>query len=164
MAGKWLAETLRQGRDPAMLVYRGERQPTGERLAWVEIPANGGVWREPVKHLVFHSPDGFEWGYGGSGPADLSLALLADFLLRTSQATGLGVRIDETPEYQRAFALHQDFKWDVVARLEHEAWTVAGEAIATWLAAHGARPPTLADAERWFGASNANDVTPGDRP
>ena len=25
-----------------------------------------------------HSPAGFEWGYGGSGPAQLSLALIAD--------------------------------------------------------------------------------------
>jgi hypothetical protein len=27
-----------------------------------------------------HSPSGFEWGYGGSGPAQLALALLADCL------------------------------------------------------------------------------------
>jgi len=27
-----------------------------------------------------HSPDGFNWGYGGSGPADLALSILADFL------------------------------------------------------------------------------------
>lgn len=25
-----------------------------------------------------HSPDGFNWGYGGSGPAQLALALLLD--------------------------------------------------------------------------------------
>jgi hypothetical protein len=28
--------------------------------------------------LVNHSPDGFAWGYAGSGPAQLALALLAD--------------------------------------------------------------------------------------
>jgi len=26
-------------------------------------------------HIVHHSPTGFEWGYGGSGPADLALNL-----------------------------------------------------------------------------------------
>ena len=26
--------------------------------------------------IVNHSPDGFEWGYGGSGPAQLSLAIV----------------------------------------------------------------------------------------
>lgn len=34
----------------------------------------------PLHHIVRHSPDGFEWGYGGSGPADLALALVADVL------------------------------------------------------------------------------------
>jgi uncharacterized protein (DUF2249 family) len=28
--------------------------------------------------LANHSPTGFAWGYGGSGPAQLALALLAD--------------------------------------------------------------------------------------
>lgn len=28
--------------------------------------------------LANHSPTGFAWGYGGSGPAQLSLAMLAD--------------------------------------------------------------------------------------
>src|SRR5215469_11969326 len=31
--------------------------------------------------LVNHSPSGFDWGPGGSGPAQLALALLADCLL-----------------------------------------------------------------------------------
>lgn len=26
-----------------------------------------------------HSPDGFAWGYGGSGPSQLALAILADY-------------------------------------------------------------------------------------
>ena len=32
----------------------------------------------PRNNLRNHSPDGFEWGYGGSGPAQLALALVAD--------------------------------------------------------------------------------------
>jgi hypothetical protein len=27
-----------------------------------------------------HSPDGFNWGYGGSGPSQLALAILLEFL------------------------------------------------------------------------------------
>jgi hypothetical protein len=26
--------------------------------------------------IIYHSPCGFEWGYGGSGPADLALNIL----------------------------------------------------------------------------------------
>jgi hypothetical protein len=33
---------------------------------------------EPLKHRRRHSPDGFNWGYTGSGPADLALAILTD--------------------------------------------------------------------------------------
>jgi hypothetical protein len=52
--------------------------------------------------LANHSPSEFEWGYSGSGPAQLALALLLDY-------TG-----DE------AFALdhHQEFKTEVVSQLE----------------------------------------------
>lgn len=32
----------------------------------------------PRNDIRNHSPDGFEWGYGGSGPAQLALALVAD--------------------------------------------------------------------------------------
>ena len=37
---------------------------------------------DPAKSLqvVNHSPDGFAWGYGGSGPAQLALAILLEFM------------------------------------------------------------------------------------
>ncbi len=34
-----------------------------------------------------HSPDGFDWGYQGSGPAQLTLALVADALGDDARAT-----------------------------------------------------------------------------
>lgn len=33
---------------------------------------------DPRTDLANHSPTGFSWGYGGSGPAQLALAILAD--------------------------------------------------------------------------------------
>ena len=45
-----------------------------------------------------HSPDGFAWGYGGSGPAQLALAIL----LRVTDQT-------------EAVANYQAFKWAHVA-------------------------------------------------
>jgi len=45
-----------------------------------------------------HSPDGFMWGYGGSGPAQLALAILLEFT-------------DE----ENAVRLHQGFKWKFIA-------------------------------------------------
>lgn len=63
--------------------------------------------------LVNHSPDGFEWGYRGSGPAQLSLAILA-FL------------------YGDEFALqhYQFFKEAVIGRLPREEdWIMTSDEI-----------------------------------
>jgi hypothetical protein len=58
-----------------------------------------------------HSPTGFAWGYGGSGPSQLALAILADYL-----------RDDHT-----ALTLYMDFKWAVITRLpERKVWTLTG--------------------------------------
>lgn len=40
---------------------------------WVEIPL------EPSLKVYNHSPTGFAWGYSGSGPAQLALAILLTF-------------------------------------------------------------------------------------
>jgi hypothetical protein len=61
---------------------------------------------DPRHDLHNHSPDGFEWGYPGSGPAQLALAILADHLQDDEQAVNL----------------HQRFKWSVVAKLSEHNW------------------------------------------
>lgn len=35
--------------------------------------------RVEVRQVVYHSPTGLEWGYGGSGPADMALTILSHF-------------------------------------------------------------------------------------
>ena len=45
-----------------------------------EVFIDGPNGVKALPHLVRHSPDGFSWGYAGSGPADLSLAILAHAL------------------------------------------------------------------------------------
>jgi len=52
------------------------------------------------KKVVNHSPVGFAWGYGGSGPAQLALAILLKF-------TNKDV----------ALKLYQKFKWHVISYL-----------------------------------------------
>lgn len=63
-----------------------------------------------------HSPDGFAWGYGGSGPAQLALALLLDFT---------------TEEF--AVKHYQDFKWDVVAKLHQKDFEIEESVITDWV-------------------------------
>lgn len=63
--------------------------------------------------LRSHSPTGFDWGYGGSGPAQLALAILADALGN-----------DEVAE-----EIHQTFKSRVVAGLPAEGWRLTLEQV-----------------------------------
>lgn len=74
---------------------------------------------DPCYHLRNHSPDGFEWGYGGSGAAQLALALLAD-------ATG---------DAELAQTHYQDFKWRVIAMLEKDEWNLSSKEILEWVRA-----------------------------
>lgn len=80
--------------------YVGARTPDGCTVTVID--ADG--WLEPLDprlDLRDHSPDGFNWGYAGSGPAQLALALLADAL----------------GDDRRAERLYQDFKFRVVGRI-----------------------------------------------
>lgn len=64
-----------------------------------------------------HSPPGFEFGYGGSGPADLALNILLKFGLSR----------------ERAWSLHQDFKWAFVAKVPRRGGTIKAQDISDWI-------------------------------
>lgn len=82
----------------------------------------------PVLPLGVHSPSGFEIGYGGSGPAELALAILADWT---------GEPLASARELRgRAGAHHQQFKWIFLAgqRLAPgDSLTIPGRAVADFL-------------------------------
>jgi len=63
-----------------------------------------------------HSPNGFTWGYEGSGPAQLALAVLLELVPQ-----------DEAVE------LHQEFKREVIARLKKADFEISVN-IGLWLA------------------------------
>ena len=56
---------------------------------------------KPSQRAYNHSPDGFNWGYGGSGRAQLALAVVL---------WCVDVKSD-------AIRLHQRFKWDFITSL-----------------------------------------------
>jgi Family of unknown function (DUF6166) len=94
--------------------YFGEiDQKTGERLVY-RIGDGFCTALSPRLDLRNHSPTGFNWGYGGSGPAQLALAVLADHL----------------KDEEQALKLYQDFKLKVIATLpQAEPWTLHPEQI-----------------------------------
>jgi len=62
-----------------MITYRGyvNHNKAGARLVVVE---EDGLVTGPLRHITKHSPDGFSWGYCGSGAAELARCLLIDAL------------------------------------------------------------------------------------
>lgn len=62
-----------------MKIYKGHRDiEAGGQIVFVRTDDDPPKVYE-LPHIVRYSPDGFNWGYGGSGPADLALSILADF-------------------------------------------------------------------------------------
>lgn len=54
-----------------------------------------------------HSPHGFCWGYGGSGPAQLALAICLELFTK-----------------QVAQSIYQDFKWEFISKLPQTNFAV----------------------------------------
>lgn len=73
-----------------MRVYEGFREPDRSVLVLVD-----GEPLNPRFDLANHSPNGFEYGYSGSGPAQLALAILADHLANCPQDIGVLRRLGE---------------------------------------------------------------------
>lgn len=92
-----------------MKTYRG----LGNLMVLVDVDGDTAVL-QPRHDLRNHSPDGFNWGYGGSGPAQLALALVADVL----------------NDDARALRTYQPFKWRVVARWRQSiGWSITEDEI-----------------------------------
>jgi len=106
-----------------MRYYLGLRSAPrrGEIDCTVAVLDNGEV--RPLPHLVHHSPTGFEWGYSGSGPADLAIAILADAAPELLTQMKPPVSAD----------FYQQFKQDVISRLPRQGWVMGRTSVLAWL-------------------------------
>lgn len=80
----------------------------------VYVEQGGERW--PLRHIMYHSPTGFEWGYGGSGPADLARSILANVA---------GIKF--------ADMFYQEFKWKFIECQPREGFRIAEREIREWL-------------------------------
>lgn len=98
----------------AKRVSQGGGQPVFKKL----LPDGVSILLSPApsQKLYNHSPDGFQWGFGGSGPAQLALALL----------------LDATSDPDTAQAFYQDFKFEKVAGWG-DKWSITREEILLWI-------------------------------
>lgn len=98
------------------VVYKGER--VDQRCVVLVLVRRDGAFihsspLRPRLDLRNHSPKGFEWGYGGSGPAQLALAICAD----------------HTGNDEFAKTIYQDFKWRVIGPINTDAWELTSEEV-----------------------------------
>src|SRR5258706_13661075 len=99
-----------------MKTYAGRIVNPGRHDEEIEVTVDGAVLRHRLD-LRMYSPTGFAWGYGGSSPAQLALAILAD-------CAGDAM----------ALRFHQDFKWRVIARLHSgEPWQMTEASVRDWI-------------------------------
>jgi hypothetical protein len=96
-----------------------------------------------VPHLaVQHSPSGFEFGYAGSGPADLALNICMAAYTQLEGVTG-GALKDSDPDtikvwggqkvHRAVFEMYQDFKFQFIAPVPREGGEIDTAVILKWV-------------------------------
>lgn len=107
------------------VIYQGLRNGNGAGSQLVM--RNDDIFSpEPSQKLRNHSPDGFNWGYCGSGPAQLALALLLD----ATQGEGVSARF------------YQEFKFEFVANWDDD-WSITKSEILEWVREHVQKPISI---------------------
>lgn len=144
------------------IVYHGFQQlPGGGSI--ITLESADGKSLALLRHYVKHSSDGFQWGYGGSGPAETARCLLLDAVgdpkCPACAGTHRMVAADDggerpfqpdtdDPEGEAVFTCldcdqdglrsdlpYQDFKFEFVAGWGSE-WRMPRAEIREWLKAH----------------------------
>lgn len=102
-----------------MKVYEANRTKWGRSVRVIDN--NDFTWLDPrpSQKLINHSPDGFEWGYHGSGPAQLALAMLYDVV---------GFENKEI-----ALCHYQKFKESFISGCAKEGFLIPEKLIVFWL-------------------------------
>lgn len=96
--------SLRSDQPQEPTVYRGWRDSTAPAGQECKVVVNGE--RLACRYdLLTASPNGFEWGFNGSGPAQLAVSILAD-------------AFDDRIARER----YDEFKRDIVATLPEHGW------------------------------------------
>lgn len=100
--------------------YKGRRATDGETAVVVTEQVDGGQHSYNLAHRTKHSPDGFEWGYSGSAPADLARCILLDYFGEGGEAA--------------AEADYMAFKDEVIACLDRgSGFELTSAEITKWL-------------------------------
>ena len=83
---------------------------------------------KPLRHHRHHSPDGFSWGYSGSGPCELARCILIDYFDLHSRAQR------NAPSFKLPVD-HKAFCLDYLAAFDQQTgWEMSDTVITGWVA------------------------------
>ena len=110
-----------------MNTYKAIRENGQPVVAVVNGTKSRTLTAEASLEVINHAPYGFEWGYYGSGPAQLALAILLDHTCNSCVAS-----------------LHyKAFNRDFVGPASDAGFTITSNQIKTWLARRADIPPNI---------------------
>ena len=100
--------------------YRNDPENPGRQVSIARYGADGDFTTydlPPRNELRNHSPTGFSWGYPGSGPAQLALAILSH----------------HTDNDEYALRNYQNFKTEVITKISTNHWTMDNAQVQGWV-------------------------------
>lgn len=97
-----------------MMTYHGVRKQDDVEV-WIQTSTGQQRKLSPRFDIRKHSPTGFEWGYNGSGPAQLALAICCDVLR----------------DVEKAKSVYMEFKDRVVTTWQAE-WCISAADVLEW--------------------------------
>jgi Family of unknown function (DUF6166) len=110
------------------ITWRGERRPFADKhkvtmqFEGSELLGNLPLYLDEINH----SPTGFEWGYYGSGPSQLSYAILRSYYV-------LSKKLSIPEAIRKAQKNSFQFKEAFVSKWHGEEWEITSDEITYWL-------------------------------
>ena len=95
------------------IIFEGKRSKLGVLVFHNKEPLSP---KESQK-LINHSPTGFEWGYSGSGPAQLALSIL----------------LSHTKDKEYSMSNYQKFKRDFISKIRSPEWKISEKEMDSWI-------------------------------
>jgi len=105
-----------------IISFQGLKNKYEKQVVWLD--GNKSHPLETYYPECGHSPDGFEWGYYGSGPSQLAYAMLKKWLIENKGYS------DEDASLL-SFNNYQNFKFDFTSRFSPE-WALSADKINDW--------------------------------
>ena len=126
------------------VIYKGRRGTKRIKGSFLVTKETDGIVDSlnSRSDLHDHSSDGFSWGYPGSGPAQLAIAILSDALPSdiVTPSTGLYPterKTGQPPKFTDhdllVLMLYHRFTYEVISRLNEWSWDMPRSQVLNWV-------------------------------